>query len=97
MQHPPESHRDRSLVRFRAMVQDTSPSPEMYLSKSTSGKCGGWGITQTEGDDEVQIDYSNLRDCSVVWAVSVPGESQWVRDSVDGSIRTQTEGLLDHL
>ncbi|THH20559.1 hypothetical protein EW146_g833 [Bondarzewia mesenterica] len=83
LQRPPESHRDRSLVRFRAMIQDTSPSSEMYLSKLPSGKCGGWGLHTME-DINAKIDYSDLRDCAVVWAVSVPGESQWVREALDG-------------
>ncbi|KAN0123436.1 Mini-chromosome maintenance replisome factor domain containing protein [Russula decolorans] len=83
------SYRDRALVRFRALVQDTSPSPEIYLSKLRDGKCGGWGLSdssQPEGD----IDFVNndLRDCVVLWAVSVPGETEWYRallteDSLD--------------
>ncbi|KAI0061668.1 hypothetical protein BV25DRAFT_1992016 [Artomyces pyxidatus] len=80
------SYRDRALVRFRAMVQDTSPAPEMYLSKLKSGKCGGWGLFDTlKGDGkEEELDYADLRDCTVAWAVSVPGESEWYAKSLDG-------------
>ncbi|KAF8500970.1 mini-chromosome maintenance replisome factor-domain-containing protein [Russula emetica] len=83
------SYHDRALVRFRALVQDTSPSPEIYLSKLRDGKCGGWGLSDSSqpGDD---IDFANndLRDCVVLWAVSVPGETEWYRalsteDSLD--------------
>ncbi|KAI0320188.1 mini-chromosome maintenance replisome factor-domain-containing protein [Amylostereum chailletii] len=85
---PPESFPDRSLVRFRAMIQDTSPSPEMYLSKLTSGALGGWGIHETtEKKAEEAIDYAALRDCMVVWAVNVPGESQWYKEAHDGAPR----------
>lgn len=69
------------------MVQDTSPSPEMYLSKTKSGTCAGWGLAaiaspnaEDDGDD---INYADLRDCSVVWAVSVPGESDWWKEALD--------------
>jgi len=73
--HPPHVHNDRSLVRFRAMVQDTSLSQEMYLAKLNHTSCGGWGI----GDvgDASAVDYANLRECHVIWAVSIPGESSW--------------------
>jgi hypothetical protein len=83
--HPPASHADRALVRFRAMVQDTSPSPEMYLSKLDGGKPGGWGmeVALTAAQEE-QMDYADLRECSVVWAVSIPGESDWVTRDLGG-------------
>ncbi|KAI0362760.1 hypothetical protein OH77DRAFT_1585098 [Trametes cingulata] len=88
VRRPPESHRDRALVRFRAMVQDTSLSTEMYLSKFTDGNCGGWGIYETEGGSSSsarEVDYANLRECSVLWATSVPAESEWIADELDGS------------
>lgn len=74
MQHPPESHKSRSLVRFRAMVQDTSLSPEMYLSSLRGGRAGGWGVTE----DSETLNYSDLRECTVLWAVSIPSDSTWV-------------------
>src|SRR5712691_8466812 len=85
------SYRDRALIRFHAMVQDTSPSPEMYLSKLRDGKCGGWGLSdssQSDGDD-TNFNYNNLRDCVVLWAVSVPGETEWYQPASNGD-------LLDH-
>jgi hypothetical protein len=67
------------------MVQDTSPSPEMYLSKLDGGKPGGWGmeVALTAAQEE-QMDYADLRECSVVWAVSIPGESDWVTRDLGG-------------
>jgi Mini-chromosome maintenance replisome factor len=87
------SYRDRALVRFRALVQDTSPSPEMYLSKLRDGKCGGWGLTDTsqcDGDDN-DFDYNDLRDCVVLWAVTVPGETEWYRAILNGESLAQSE------
>ncbi|KAI0269853.1 mini-chromosome maintenance replisome factor-domain-containing protein [Gloeopeniophorella convolvens] len=84
------SYADHALVRFRALVQDTSPSPEMYLSRRKNGSCGGWGLTdglQDETDDG-ELDYSRLRDASVLWAVSVPGETEWYRAAATGPIFT---------
>jgi hypothetical protein len=80
---PSRSYNDRALVRFRALVQDTSLSPEIYLSKLRDGKCGGWGLAETsQGDGDV--DYNHLRDCTVLWAVSVPGETEWYQSASDG-------------
>ena len=50
----------------------------MYLSKLKGNKCGGWGITdQATGEEDVDYSYLNLQECTVIWAVSVPGENQW--------------------
>ncbi|KAK2467094.1 hypothetical protein APHAL10511_001352 [Amanita phalloides] len=81
--HPPLAHEDRSLVRFRAMVQDTSFSQEMYLARRSDGGCGGWGLGDI-GDAlnaNAEFDYENLRECHVIWAVSIPGESLWCSDA----------------
>ena len=86
--HPPESYADRALVRFRAMVQDTSSSAEMYLEKHADGALGGWGIESSSLDpsnDQTVIDYNELRECTVLWAVNVPGESLWYRAELDGT------------
>lgn len=78
------------------MVQDTSPSPEMYLSKFADGKCGGWGIGLAEEDVNVNPDaesdyeYADLRECTVLWAVSVPGESEWIMSPAGASIALMT-------
>ncbi|KAI0340694.1 hypothetical protein BDW22DRAFT_1486089 [Trametopsis cervina] len=87
--NPPSSHPDRGLVRFRAMVQDTSPSSEMYLRKTQSGTLGGWGLHTDEEGSGSQIDYGDLRECTVVWAVNVPGESAWCRDELDGKVAAE--------
>jgi Mini-chromosome maintenance replisome factor len=87
------SYRDRALIRFRAMVQDTSPSPEMYLSKLRDGKCGGWGLSdssQSDGND-TSFNYNDLRDCVVLWAVSVPGETEWYQPASNGDLLDQGE------
>lgn len=80
--HPPHAIKDRSLVRFRAMVQDTSLSQEMYLAKLIHGGCGGWGIGEVGNASTSELDYANLRQCHVIWAVSIPGESPWCLDAL---------------
>ncbi|KIK69074.1 hypothetical protein GYMLUDRAFT_35119 [Collybiopsis luxurians FD-317 M1] len=62
------------LVQFRAMIQDTSASPELYLSHLGGGKYGGWGANEAMNGS---VDYSNLRECAKYWVVSVPGQSPW--------------------
>ncbi|KAI9443235.1 mini-chromosome maintenance replisome factor-domain-containing protein [Lactarius indigo] len=83
---PSRSYNDRALVRFRALVQDTSLSPEIYLSRLRDGKCGGWGMTEIPQDDgeDSDFDYNHLRDCAVLWAISVPGETEWYQSASDG-------------
>jgi hypothetical protein len=81
------------------MVQDTSPSPEMYLARLRSGKCGGWGIYDIakDGDESDEIKYDDVGDCVVVWATSVPGETAWYKELQDGaptSDRSSSEQYL---
>ncbi|TFY68061.1 hypothetical protein EVJ58_g1224 [Rhodofomes roseus] len=91
-QNPPDTFPDRALVRFRAMVQDTSTSSEMYLSKSKNGACGGWGIDFAEEED-TRVDLGDLRECTVLWAVSVPAESAWCAKELDGPVEHQERGV----
>jgi hypothetical protein len=80
------------------MVQDTSSSPEMYLSKLRDGKCGGWGLSHSsQGDgDNPEFDYNDLRDCIVLWAVSVPGETEWYQSVSNGDLTDQREPPLKY-
>lgn len=57
------------------MVQDTSFSPQLYLAKTAKGDCGGWGLNPSSGSDNIQ--YTDLRECKVFWAVSIPGLGSW--------------------
>ncbi|KAG9318342.1 putative alanine racemase-domain-containing protein [Chiua virens] len=76
--HPPESYTDGTLVRFRAMVQDTSLQNEVYLARLTDNRCGGWGIQPTHDEYSLnEINPDRLGIASVLWTVSVPGESPW--------------------
>lgn len=66
------------------MVQDTSPSSEMYLWRYKSGNMGGWGVYDDNGHSSQDVDYADLRECNVFWAVSIPGESLWCTTELDG-------------
>ncbi|KAF9037006.1 hypothetical protein BDZ89DRAFT_1061703 [Hymenopellis radicata] len=77
-QNPPHTHTDRSLVQFSAMIQDTSLSPEVYLAKLPNGQLGGWGLVDDAPGHNV--DYSDLRECLVLWGVTIPGQLQEARD-----------------
>ncbi|KZT66826.1 hypothetical protein DAEQUDRAFT_694992 [Daedalea quercina L-15889] len=92
VRNPPDSFPDRALVRFRAMVQDTSASSEMYLSKSKSGACGGWGIEFAEEEDG-RVDFGDLRECTVLWAVSIPAQSKWCAKELDGPVEHQERSI----
>ncbi|KDQ19812.1 hypothetical protein BOTBODRAFT_27237 [Botryobasidium botryosum FD-172 SS1] len=88
VRHPPSAYSPRSLVRFRAMVQDTSLSQEIYLSSFGDGKPGGWGLEDealVDDEDVGDIDHAKLRERTVIWAVSIPGEAEWVSEFIEDS------------
>lgn len=67
------------------MVQDTSPSSEMYLYKSPDGKVGGWGIEMEIVDEQRhEVDFANLRETTILWVTSIPGETRWFAECVEG-------------
>jgi hypothetical protein len=66
------------------MVQDTSYGQELYLAKRRNGKCGGWGLADSTDVDGNDTNFSHLMECTVIWAVSVPGESMWYSREMDG-------------
>jgi hypothetical protein len=69
------------------MVQDTSGNQEMFLSKLPDGKPGGWGMESSPEDGSHHpIEYSDLRECQVIWAVNIPGESEWCAHELDGEL-----------
>ncbi|KIJ69602.1 hypothetical protein HYDPIDRAFT_24427 [Hydnomerulius pinastri MD-312] len=87
--HPPESYTSGTLVRFRAMIQDTSSQDEVYLGKLNNGRCGGWGIQPAQSDLESDIfDPDHLRNATSLWAVSVPSQSRWRTDEISQTTST---------
>lgn len=66
------------------MVQDPSTSTEMYLARNRAGKLSGWGIEGGEETNHDDMEFDNLRECTVLWAISVPGESIWASEELDG-------------
>ncbi|BGP13969.1 hypothetical protein JCM10213v2_001907 [Rhodosporidiobolus nylandii] len=70
-----------ALVRFRAMVQDTGLGSELYRAVGAKGELFMYGADETEqGGADAQDDYKNLRERQVFYVVSVPGETQWVKE-----------------
>ncbi|KAF9479744.1 hypothetical protein BDN70DRAFT_878513 [Pholiota conissans] len=94
LNNPPASFANGSLVLFRAMVQDTSLSPELYLATHKKGGCGGWGITNDLTFEE-DVQYDNLRECTAIWAVSIPGLSTWCYEETFSNTSTH-DVLLPH-
>jgi hypothetical protein len=85
--HPPQLFPQNALVAFRAVVQDTSPSPSIYLAKFPSDQPGGWGLSVP---DLPEPDPAHLAQCTVLWATSVPGESLWCTQQSANPYRTST-------
>jgi len=71
------------------MIQDTSLASEMYLATLPDTSCGGWGFAMNTSDSDDLFDASaqvdKLRECAVMWAVTVPGETAWVRTGLSHS------------
>ncbi|KAH7889846.1 putative alanine racemase-domain-containing protein [Phlebopus sp. FC_14] len=87
--HPPEAYTSGTMVRFRAMIQDTSSSPEMYLARLSDNRCGGWGMHTLQFERELDsFDYSDLDEVTTMWAVSVPGESAWCSEEISPPVFT---------
>jgi len=64
------------------MVQDTSASPEVYLSSLNDGSCGGWGMYEDSASArglEEKFDYGKLKERGIVWAITVPGTTKWLQ------------------
>jgi hypothetical protein len=96
--HPPESYTSGSLVRFRAMIQDTSLQNEVYLAKLSNNRCGGWGIQPSQSDYVSNVfESDHLGNATVVWAVSVPGESPWRADEISPSAPSMFTQFLLYL
>ena len=77
------------------MVQDIS-SPEIYLSRLPDGRCGGWNLYQDQViSTPADIDSRDLRECSVFWAITVPGESRWHAKQLEGPLFSR--GEVEHL
>ncbi|KAF9113803.1 hypothetical protein BGX27_000773 [Mortierella sp. AM989] len=80
-----------SLVRFRCMIQDTELSQEVALFASSI-------ISQPNGEESFETDHSHsLMDLrNSYYCVSVPGESEWVKD-YEHSKDTRLDDLLQGL
>ncbi|KAG8863079.1 hypothetical protein FRB96_009259 [Tulasnella sp. 330] len=94
---PPESIPSGSLVRFRGMVQATL-SNDVYVLTFEHGdatRLGGWGLADKLEFYDGEIDHrdSNFKDRCSYWAVSVPGESAFIREALDGA--RPTSGTQD--
>lgn len=70
---------NRPLVRFRGMIQSTDQ--EVYQSVLAGGKLGGWGLAEGQLEDDSSDSNGSevgLDDRNTAWAVSVPGETDWM-------------------
>ncbi|TFK25023.1 hypothetical protein FA15DRAFT_668897 [Coprinopsis marcescibilis] len=96
--HPPECLKSRALVRFDSMVQDTSCPSEIYLAQRANGDCGGWGLNDVDehaSQDDI-LDYSLLQECGVVWATSIPGQSEWLLRAPAQALSTAPTSAQPH-
>ena len=69
----------------------------MYLSKLEGNKCGGWGIANETVGEGVDYSYADLQECTVVWAVNVPGENRWSVEEIAGTAGTSRTRFAKNL
>lgn len=85
----PIAHR---LVRFRAMIQDTGLGTEVFLAKhqhagrTFTGLYGGEASIGNSSDssnqaDHNELDHQNLAERTVMYVVSLPGQSVWAANA----------------
>ncbi|GAA6059426.1 hypothetical protein JCM10212_003658 [Sporobolomyces blumeae] len=87
-----------SLVRFRGMVQDTGYGGELYRALGSKNEVLMYGAEETDaGASTGQEDYSKLRERQVFYVVSVPGETRWVKQRLDGASDDDLESGLRNL
>ncbi|GAA5862180.1 hypothetical protein JCM8547_007765 [Rhodosporidiobolus lusitaniae] len=90
-----------TLVKFRAMVQDTGLGSELY--RAVGGGAGDgelfmYGAEETAGSGETQPDdYSKLRERQIFYVVSVPGETVWVKENLDKASVEDLQSSVDRL
>ncbi|KAG2181550.1 hypothetical protein INT44_008365 [Umbelopsis vinacea] len=94
-----------SLVRFRCMVQDSNLGPEIYLklhevSNATNGekklRCTKYSDADVSAIDqfnEGRIPNEWLDERSVLYCVSPPGESLWMKQQDHSSVDQQLENM----
>ncbi|GAA5833275.1 hypothetical protein JCM11251_005191 [Rhodosporidiobolus azoricus] len=88
-----------TLVRFRAMVQDTGLGSELYRAQGKEGKLFMYGTEEAHagGAEHHQEDYSKLRERQVFYVVSVPGETDWVKENLDKTPVEDLQASVDRL
>ncbi|GAA5929302.1 hypothetical protein JCM3775_002304 [Rhodotorula graminis] len=87
-----------SLVRFRAMVQDTGLGAELFEAVSADGKKVLMYGAEEEGPGAAAPDdYSRLRERQLLYVVSVPGETDWLKQNLDGASLDDLQSSVDRL
>ncbi|KAJ1963310.1 hypothetical protein GGI12_002127 [Dipsacomyces acuminosporus] len=102
----PARLKEGSLVRFRCMVQDPSYGEELHLSVahvinsatgSTERKFSQYTDAEHILEEGWEIDYTApanvFTEKEVAYCVSVPGQTQWARQTADGALDLDLESL----
>ncbi|GAA5953960.1 hypothetical protein JCM3765_000708 [Sporobolomyces pararoseus] len=91
--------RPGSLVRFRAMVQDTGYGTELYRALGAKNQLLMYGNEETEEEvnSAAHEDYSKLKERQVFYIVSPPGETGWVKETLDHTTEQELNSALSHL
>ncbi|SJX62837.1 uncharacterized protein SRS1_13666 [Sporisorium reilianum f. sp. reilianum] len=102
----PSAHR---LVRFRAMIQDTGLGTEVFLAKhqhdgrTFTGLYGGEASIPnapeaSDGAGHDELEHQNFAERTVMYAVSVPGQSAWAAKAHRESVAEQSaDASVDQL
>ncbi|BGP22901.1 hypothetical protein JCM10295v2_001792 [Rhodotorula toruloides] len=85
-----------SLVRFRAMVQDTGMGSELYQAVGEGDTVFMYGADE-EGMGGDPEDYSKLKERQLFYVVSVPGETEWLKENLDNASISNLQSSLDRL
>ncbi|BGP38039.1 hypothetical protein JCM10450v2_001972 [Rhodotorula kratochvilovae] len=87
-----------SLVKFRAMVQDTGLGAELFQAISADRKrVLMYGAEEEAAGSAASDDYSKLRERQLLYIVSVPGETDWLKEHLDKASLTDLQASVDRL
>ncbi|GAA6044679.1 hypothetical protein NBRC10513_004549 [Rhodotorula toruloides] len=84
-----------SLVRFRAMVQDTGMGSELYQAIGEGNEVFMYGAEEGIGGNPE--DYSKLKERQLFYVVSVPGETEWLKENLDDASVSDLQSSVDRL
>ncbi|KAK4058932.1 hypothetical protein OIO90_000378 [Microbotryomycetes sp. JL221] len=87
-----------TLVRFRAMVQDTGYGNELFRAIDTNGNLLMYGLDSSSNEQAGDPDdYTGLRERQVFYGVTIPAETDWATQRTRLTLATDVDAQVANL